>query len=76
MDIAAILLLIQKGVTIAEALIAAGESAAPAFTALKNLITGAQKGSVSDADLDATEAQLDKLIEDFNLDIDNPHLEA
>lgn len=70
MDIAAVILLIQKGVTIAEALIAAGESAAPAFSAIKNLLTGAQKGTVSEDDLDATEAQLDKLIDDFNLEIE------
>ena len=70
MEIAAILAMIQKGVVIAEALIAAGQSAEPAFTALKNLVTGAQKGTVSDTDLDAIETQLDKMIEDFNLPID------
>lgn len=70
MNIAAILLLIQKGVTIAEALIAAGQTATPAFNVIKNLISGAQKGAVSDDDLDITEAQLDQLIEDFNLPIE------
>lgn len=69
MDFAAILLLVQKGITIAEALLAAGQTAAPALTAIKNLVTGAAKGSVSDDDLAATEAQLDSLIEQFNLDI-------
>lgn len=71
MDIAAILLLITKGISVAEALLAAGQTAAPAFEAIKNLITGAQTGTVSDADLAATEAQLDSLIADFNTPIAN-----
>ena len=69
MDISAILALIAKGISIVEALYEAGQSAAPAFEALKNLITGAQEGTVTDQQLTETEALLDQMIADFNLDI-------
>lgn len=69
MDIVAILALVEKGMTIIGALVEAGKSAAPAIDAIKNLVSGAQSGTVSDADLDACEAQLDQMIDDFNLDI-------
>lgn len=69
MDIIAILALVEKGITIAEALLSAGQSAVPAFDALKNLITGAKAGTVTQEQLDATETLLDQLIADFNLDL-------
>lgn len=69
MDIAAILALAAKAVTVIEALIAAGEEAAPAITALKNLITGAQQSTVTDDQLTQTEALLDQMISDFNLSL-------
>lgn len=69
MDILAVLALITKGITIAQALLAAGQSAVPAFDALKNLISGAQSGSVTQAQLDQTEALLDQMVDDFNLDL-------
>lgn len=69
MDIIAILALIEKGITIAQALLAAGQSAVPAFEALKNLITGAKNGTVTDDQLNETETLLDQLISDFNLDL-------
>lgn len=69
MDIAAIFLLIEKGLTVANTLIEAGQSAAPAIETLKNLVTGAKQGTVTDADLTATEALLDAQIADFNTDL-------
>lgn len=69
MDIMAILALVLKGVSVVEAVVAAGQEAAPAITAIKDLITGAQNGSVTQAQLDSTEATLDAMIDDFNLDL-------
>ena len=69
MQIVAILALIAKGISVAEALYAAGQEAAPAFSALKDLVTGAQKGTVTDEDLAKTEALLDSMIDDFNIDL-------
>lgn len=69
MDIAAILALVEKGMTVIGALIAAGESAAPAICAISNLVTGAKTGTVTDDELDATEKLLDDQIAQFNLDI-------
>lgn len=66
MEIAAILALVLKGVSVVTALIEAGKSAAPALIAIKDLVTGAQKGDVTQAQLDQTEAVLDSLIADFN----------
>lgn len=66
MDFVAVLALISKGITVAEALYQAGQEAAPAFTALKNLVTGAQNGTVTDEELNKTEALLDQLMADFN----------
>jgi hypothetical protein len=69
MDPMTILSLVEKGITVVSMLVAAGQNAAPAITALKELVTGARKGSVTDADLDKTEAILDGLIDDFNLEL-------
>lgn len=69
MNIAAVLALIVKAVTVVTAIVQAGEDAAPALQSLYNLVTGAQKGTVTQADLDTTEATLDGLIADFNLDM-------
>jgi len=69
MNVVGVLQIIAKGISIAEALYKAGMEAEPAFEALKNLITGAQEGNVTDAQLEDTEALLDQMIEDFNLDI-------
>lgn len=66
MDIVAVLALIAKGVGIIDTLVTIGENAAPAITVVKNLITGAQAGTVTDAELAATEATLDSMIADFN----------
>lgn len=71
MNIAAILAIISKGITVAETLIEAGQTAAPAFEALKNIIGSAEKGTVTDEQLTQTEALLDSLIDDFNADLPN-----
>ncbi len=72
MDIVAILALVAKGISVAEALYTTGQEAAPAFNALKDLVTGAQKGTATDVDLAKTEALLDSMIDDFNIDLPDP----
>ena len=69
MDFAAIFALIEKGLTVVQALYEAGQEATPAISALIALVTGAQTGTVTDDDLTKTEALLDQLIADFNIDI-------
>lgn len=69
MDVMAVLLLIEKGISVAEVLISAAKDAGPAFQAIKDLITGAKQGSVTDQQLADTEALLDALIADFNTDL-------
>lgn len=66
MDINAILALIEKGLGVVEVLIAAEKDVMPAITAIKNLITGHQNGTLTQAQMDSTEATLDALIADFN----------
>jgi len=66
MDIALVLDLVMKGLSVANTLITVGKNAIPAIDAVKELIAGAQSGTLTDADLDKTEAVLDALIEDFN----------
>lgn len=66
MNALAIFALIEKGITVAQVLIEAGRSAAPAFEALKNLISGAKRGEVTEEDITKTEAQLDSMISEFN----------
>lgn len=65
-DIANILDLVMKAVGVIEVLVNAGVEAAPAFTILKNLVTGAQAGTVTDDQLSASETALDAMIADFN----------
>lgn len=69
MDIAAILALIAKGVSLIPIIIQAGQDIGPAIGVLTKIITGAQAGTVTDAELTAAEATLDQMIEDFNLPI-------
>lgn len=66
MDYLAILTLIQKGLTVAQAIYDAGKDAAPAIQAISALVTGAQNGTVTDDELTQTEALLDSMIQDFN----------
>lgn len=66
MDIVAILALIAKGVGVIDTLVTIGQNAEPAIKVVKDLITGAQAGTVTDAELTATEVVLDSMISDFN----------
>lgn len=67
MDMFAILDLINKGITIVEALVKAGKDAAPAFERLKTVIIGARDGTITDEELEELETLLDQMIEDFNV---------
>lgn len=69
MDIVAILALIAKGVGVIDTLVTIGQNAAPAIKVVKDLVIGAQIGTVTDADLTATETALDAMISDFNTPI-------
>ena len=66
MDVIAILGLVAKGVSVIEMLIDAGRNAAPAIKVVKDAITGAQAGTITDDELLALEAQLDSQIAEFN----------
>lgn len=70
MDVMAIMALVMKGVSIAEALISAGKSAVPALTAVKNLVEKAKGGTITDEEMLDVEDQLDDLIDQFNLPIE------
>lgn len=61
-----ILALIEKGLGIVTFLVQAGRDAEPALAALLELTQGAQKGTISDEDIEALEALLDAQINDFN----------
>lgn len=69
MDVMAILALIDKGITVASVLISAAKDAGPALTAIKDLVTGAKQGVVTEQQLADTEALLDSLVADFNTDL-------
>jgi hypothetical protein len=66
MDVAAIMDLVIKGMGVISTLITVGQDAAPAIKVITDLVTGAQAGTVTDADLTATEATLDAMVSDFN----------
>lgn len=66
MDIEKIFGLIVKAANVASTLVDVGKNAAPAIKVITDLATGAQGGTVTDAQLDATEATLDRMIADFN----------
>lgn len=67
MDFASILALIGKAETVASALIAAGQNAAPAWAAIKNLFK--DKDTITQADMDAADAILDGLLAGFNAEL-------
>lgn len=69
MDPMTIFMLVERGLTLIPILIKAGENAGPAIKALKDLVTGARTGTVTQAEIDKTEALLDSLIAEFNADI-------
>lgn len=67
MDFAAILAIVTKGISVANALITAGQSAAPALTALENLFKS--KTAITQTDLDKTEEVLDALLDEFDIEM-------
>lgn len=58
--------LITKGVSVAKMLIEAGKDAMPAIKVIKDLVTGAESGKITDEELAANEATLDAMIDEFN----------
>lgn len=68
MDVAAIIALFGKGISVISALIQAGQDATPAIQALMKVFGGG-KTSVTQAELDQTEAVLDALIDDFDVEL-------
>jgi hypothetical protein len=66
MDIAAILALTLKGISVIQTLVSVGQEIAPAVKVVTDLITGAQAGTVTNDQLLSTEDALDAMIEDFN----------
>lgn len=69
MDISKVLGVIGKGVGVIETLYKFKEDATPAIKVVAKLISGAQAGPVTNAELDDTEATLDAMIADFNAPI-------
>lgn len=60
--------LIAKGLSVAEALLEAGQKAMPAIKAVQGIVAGSrQGGEVTQAELDEVELTLDEMIEEFNL---------
>ncbi len=70
MDIGAILGLIVKATGVITTLVEVGKDVAPAVKVIVDLANGAQTGTVTQAQLDATEATLDGMIDDFNTPMD------
>lgn len=66
MDPMTIFALIEKAVTVVSMAVAAGKNAAPAIQVIKDLVTGAQDGTITDEMLAEREAVLDGQVEDFN----------
>lgn len=69
MNYEAIFQLINKGLSVAAALVEAGTVALPAIQAVQNIVTGAIKEEVTDEQLAATHAQLDAMIAEFNIEL-------
>lgn len=67
MNFTAILDLITKAEQVAQALIEAGKTAAPAWDAIKSLFQA--KETITQADIDAADATLDAQLEQFNLEL-------
>jgi len=69
MDVASVIALITKGVSIIEALSSAGQAIAPAIAALKTIFNRDRSKPITQEDLDKVEAVLDALIDEFDLDL-------
>lgn len=68
MDALAIMNIVLKGISVAQALYSAGKDAAPAWNALAELFKG-RKEPPTQAQMDAADVLLDKLMDDFNAEI-------
>lgn len=66
MDFTAILATVTKGLGIATSLITAGRNAMPVITALEDLATASQAGTVTPEQLAETESILDANLDAFN----------
>lgn len=73
MDVMSILALVAKGVSMASSAISIGSEAATAvpriIEAIKN-ITSKDPEKVTEEDMDKTEAELDSLLDEFNLPLE------
>lgn len=67
MDIAAILALVTKGISIAEAVWDNRDLAFSAIQSVKNIVE--RKDTVTQAEIDKVEANLDAMLEEFNSDL-------
>lgn len=66
MNVSMVFETIQKGIQLIYDLAAAGKQVEPTIKIVYDLVTKAKGGNVTDADLNAVEEQLDKMIDDFN----------
>lgn len=69
-DFTKVLSVVSKGLGVIHTLVEQGKAAGPAITAVKNLVESAKGGKVTNAQIASTEAELDKLIDDFNQPMD------
>lgn len=67
MDPIAILSIIEKGLTLVPILINAGTEVIPLVQRLGAVAKGGADGTVTKAELDALEADLDQSLDDFNI---------
>jgi hypothetical protein len=66
MDAAAIFSLIEKGLTLVPILITAGHEVIPLVQRIAQIAKGGAEGTVTQAELDALEADLDAALDTFN----------
>lgn len=69
MDFAAFLAIAQKVASVLGILIAAAQDVEPVLKAFTNLIMGVKNGTVTQAQVDDLEKQLDDAIAEFNAEI-------
>lgn len=66
MDAILIFSIIEKGLTLVPLLIQAGSTVIPLIERLKAVAKGGAEGTVTQAELEALEADLDSALEEFN----------
>jgi hypothetical protein len=69
MNILAIMAVVAKGIDLATKFIAIGKNAVPVLESVGGLIASAQAGTVTDAELTATDQSLDAMLDEFNAPI-------